>query len=483
DHQDNGGFTALMNGSQNGHLDVVRELLAAGAAKEIKLGEGATALNLAFQHGHVELANELLATSSTKDCSGDDGPTSAKTGWTAVMTAARDGQREALHQLLAAGADKDGQTDEGWTAFMIAALNGKLDIIRELLAADASKESQSDTGLTVLMIAAHGGHLEMVHELLAAGASQDCQDNLGVTALIWAALSGQCKVVHALLAAGANKDHQQKSGNTALIWAASNGHVEVVRELLSAGASKDLKTNDGQTALQHAQGRGHHEVIKILEAPPEEEHEDDTGLEMARLEPQEGAEQGTFSALQVEVQLPHWLTSDAFCQAPQPASSGLDNGSSIIEDHGDDDIVPSPPGAEQGALSALQVEEGNGTAPRGSGAQGSAWSNLPLEGRHHCLTQPQTADDQDHQDDGAAPRPRRRSAGAEGASSHLQPVEALESAPPLESMAGMIPKENLDEDGRQGSPRGLQIAAAYGQERQTWRNGFLCCPCARLDTK
>jgi uncharacterized protein len=57
---DNGG-TALIQASQNGHLEVVRALLAANADVNAKLADGFTALMIASEKGHLDVVRALLA--------------------------------------------------------------------------------------------------------------------------------------------------------------------------------------------------------------------------------------------------------------------------------------------------------------------------------------------------------------------------------------------------------------------------------------
>ncbi len=57
--QDWSGFTALMSAARNGHTEVVKLLLAAGANVSAKNNKGETALSTARMRGHEEI-QELL---------------------------------------------------------------------------------------------------------------------------------------------------------------------------------------------------------------------------------------------------------------------------------------------------------------------------------------------------------------------------------------------------------------------------------------
>ena len=59
--QENTGASALYIASLNGHIEVVRELIAKGAQIDMQHNSGASALSLASQNGHIEVVRELIA--------------------------------------------------------------------------------------------------------------------------------------------------------------------------------------------------------------------------------------------------------------------------------------------------------------------------------------------------------------------------------------------------------------------------------------
>jgi ankyrin repeat protein len=56
-----GDWTPLMIASRNGHLEVVKLLVKAGASVRVKLSDGRTALSLAAGKGHADIAALLAA--------------------------------------------------------------------------------------------------------------------------------------------------------------------------------------------------------------------------------------------------------------------------------------------------------------------------------------------------------------------------------------------------------------------------------------
>ena len=59
--QENTGASALYIASQNGHIEVVRELIAKGAHIDMQENTGESALYIASQNGHIEVVRELIA--------------------------------------------------------------------------------------------------------------------------------------------------------------------------------------------------------------------------------------------------------------------------------------------------------------------------------------------------------------------------------------------------------------------------------------
>ena len=68
DSATNRGATPLFIASQNGHLEVVRELLARGAAPGMMAANGATVLSRAAAKGHGDVALLLRAACERGAC-------------------------------------------------------------------------------------------------------------------------------------------------------------------------------------------------------------------------------------------------------------------------------------------------------------------------------------------------------------------------------------------------------------------------------
>ncbi|MCP4656975.1 MAG: hypothetical protein GY856_16310 [bacterium] len=295
--------TALMFAAENGHLETVEALLAAGADPNIEdRGEGTAllgaalaghvavvarlldaggqawgeALNAAVSQGHGEVARLLIDAGADV---GDD----ASTGSSAPLaTAARVGRADMVRLLFDAGASCARMSLEN--PFTNAVLGGNEELVALLL------ERLEETG-DALHIAIRKGHVGIARLLIAAGADLAHQDLYNRDPLLCAVGESQPEIARQLIAAGADVNLRPLSGlrslrfvgRTPLMVAASLGQAETVRELLAAGAEIDVRIDtaeifpdpdtrpldfelpdEGSNAMMLAAKNGHPEVVRQL---------------------------------------------------------------------------------------------------------------------------------------------------------------------------------------------------------------------------
>jgi len=131
------GNTALILASQNGHIEIVKSLLAKGANINEKNLYGITALIWAISEGHIEVVKSLLAN----------------------------------------GANVNEKDKYGTTALIEASSNGHIEIVKSLLANGANVNEKDKYGNTALIGASSFGHIEIVKSLLANGANPTISTN------------------------------------------------------------------------------------------------------------------------------------------------------------------------------------------------------------------------------------------------------------------------------------------------------------------
>lgn len=156
-----------------------------------------------------------------------------------------------------------------------AALNGNVEAVQSAIVAGASLEASDSRGATALVIAAKRKHDDMLTTLLEMGFDVHRGDDIGKTALMWAAHMKNVPMINALMEAGADVQQRDVIGMTALCYAAAFGDEHTIGRLIELGANVNSVNNVGQTPLHWAAGIGTPErVAALLEADPELEIQD-----------------------------------------------------------------------------------------------------------------------------------------------------------------------------------------------------------------
>jgi uncharacterized protein len=189
----------------------------------------------------------------------------------AFLAAARDNDKAALTQLLAAGQAVDVRDSGGRTALLLATHANALEAARVLIEAGADVNAKDGIQDTPYLYAGAEGRTDILKLLLAAGANLGDTNRFGGTALIPAAEKGHPENVRLLLAAGVDPNHVNGLGWTALLEAVilTDGgptYQEIVADLIKGGADVNLADADGVTPLAHARARGYAEIARLLEA-------------------------------------------------------------------------------------------------------------------------------------------------------------------------------------------------------------------------
>ncbi len=189
-----------------------------------------------------------------------------------LLEAVRAGDRDALAQALAEGADPDARDAGGTPAVMVAAIARRPDLLRALLEAGADVDAQDATLDNPFLYAGREGLLDILRLANEAEADPTITNRYGGVALIPASERGHVEVVRYLLdETDIDVDHVNKLGWTALLEAIllSDGgppHQEIVALLIDAGADVDLADGDGVRPLAHARARGQAAIVRLLEA-------------------------------------------------------------------------------------------------------------------------------------------------------------------------------------------------------------------------
>ena len=256
------GFTPILCAAQQGDLDSVQTLFAAGMDVNETSPRWGNALVAAASHGHEELPLFLLAEGANPNAADGNGITAlhysflkglASIGSAAEHLAAnahlyRSNMRELVKALLSRGADPNAQlwatriqggggarvSMAGATPLLLASTAADVPLVRLLLDNGADPQLGSEKGMTPLMGAAGLAHkMDRVSQ-------KEYDDALVVAKL--------------LVEEGADVNTVGENGWTALHGAAYVGAVDILQFLVDSGATLDLIDVFLQTPWSIAEG-------------------------------------------------------------------------------------------------------------------------------------------------------------------------------------------------------------------------------------
>jgi len=150
---------ALMQFSYSGNLAEVQRLVSAGTAVDVTDAEKRTPVMWAAFNGHTSVVRYLLENGAKLDARDTNGRT-------ALMYASSGPYAQTVELLLEKGAEVNVQGRlEGFSALMTAAAEGQLEVVRLLLAYGADPDLEDADGDTAASFARQNGHSAVV-ELL-----------------------------------------------------------------------------------------------------------------------------------------------------------------------------------------------------------------------------------------------------------------------------------------------------------------------------
>lgn len=264
DHVNRLGWTAMLeaivlgNGSAD-HVDVVRQLIGAGADTAIRDGDGRTPRALATARGFSEIV-ELI----------DDRDEIRERGQQ-LIAAARAGDTQRVERLLDRHASIAARDRSDATALVAAAYGNHLEVAERLVKAGADPNAKDRTVQSAYLIATSeiGDDPRLLRLMLTHGADVRSLDSWKGTGLIRAADRGFDSIVEVLLTTDVDIDHVNRIGYTALHEAVILGdggpaHQRTVAALVKAGVDRSVRDPNGDTALDVARARGYSAIVELL---------------------------------------------------------------------------------------------------------------------------------------------------------------------------------------------------------------------------
>ena len=138
-------------------------------------------------------------------------PPTAKAPDISIHDAIENGNIEAVKQHLAAGTDVEVKDGEGWTPLIWASGEPQKEIAELLIAKGADVNAMTADGLTALFAAILGPHKEMAELLIAKGADVNVRGFLGMTPLNMADDEGEKEIADLLRKHGAKTGEELKA--------------------------------------------------------------------------------------------------------------------------------------------------------------------------------------------------------------------------------------------------------------------------------
>jgi len=287
------GYTALHHAAAGDHREVAELLLAKGADVNTEPGKQ-TPLHWAIGQQHKEMIEWLLARGANPNADGGDywgTPLHWAVWWwdvdAALLLVSHGGDIHLRTQkypytplfdtvvhgnpaMAEALVTKAGDTKAAkWAPLHAAAASGDRQAVEDLLAKGADVNAKSELGASALHTAAVYGHKQIAELLIEKGvdvnatAERSLWDE-GMTALHGSCLKGQKGVAELLIARGADVNAKTKNGYTPLHIAATHGHKDVAEVLIAKGADVNAKDNYGRPPLSLAKNRSRTEIIELL---------------------------------------------------------------------------------------------------------------------------------------------------------------------------------------------------------------------------
>lgn len=254
----NASLKTLYGAALHGRLDVVQQLLETRGKVdlEITFRDGTTPLFAAANQGHVEIVKVLVEAGANVNAR-------SLNNATPICFAAAKGFTEIVQILAKAGAIVD-TTVSGWTPLHFAVSKGHIETVEALLKASASVSLPASNGHTPVAIAIQARNPKMLDCLLAVGHADPNGECKGWLPIHIATLAGTEECVKVLLHHGANINGQKADGVCALMIAAEKDMPSMIDLLLDADADMELVARNSATPLWMAMRKGNMDAVKAL---------------------------------------------------------------------------------------------------------------------------------------------------------------------------------------------------------------------------
>jgi len=260
------GHTPLMYACESGDIEVVKFLLSHGAHINDKNNKGDTSVLLACRTSHLKVM-EFLILNGANILEID------QEGKSLIMYASMKNDIRYLQIIFEADmyqnqkelkeceqANKPyiikniNHTDKfGFTALMHAVINGNKDVVKYLLDHGANISIKNNRGQTAAFFAINSSNKDIIKLLIRRDPDLiNNKNELGAQLLLFGVKKGNQDIVELLLELGANVNHTNSKGETALFHSIKICDDEIAIQLMSKGANVNIQDINGDTPVMMA---------------------------------------------------------------------------------------------------------------------------------------------------------------------------------------------------------------------------------------
>ncbi len=276
------GETLLHRAALLGQCEVSKALLDRGFDVNSLRGYGWIPLHravrgYALRDSHVDMVKLLVARGAAIDTKDVNGSTPLNIATETIMMTSSQGEPplyRIVRFLISEGADINSKSKYGWPALHWAVSTAQKDLVELLIAKGAGIDSTDWGGSTPLHWAVHNNReykqrlIDLTAEIKATttgvnAASTESPKQIGIMQSSKVAEISK-DLVRLLIAKGANVNAKNKDGDTPLIEAAKGAELEVVKLLVASGASINVKNKHDITPLENAARNGRADILELL---------------------------------------------------------------------------------------------------------------------------------------------------------------------------------------------------------------------------
>jgi ankyrin repeat protein len=267
------GYSFLKTAIDHQNLEMMTDLLKAGADPDKRIYRPESPLMIAALRGYTPILEALLK-------AGADPDFQLPNGQTALVMAVKERNSECVNALLNAGAKLIGNDFRNTGLLALAAISGNPEVTTRIEKEVKSRSHSDNNGDSLyrdryrdLFNALNDNRLDDFKKMLRIGISPDSTNDHGnslLQAFCQGSLRRYYKHLNTLDAAkilienSADINRSSKDGTTPLMNAARTGQMDMVKLLIDHGAQINAKNKSGHNALYYAMAEKQEAIAKVL---------------------------------------------------------------------------------------------------------------------------------------------------------------------------------------------------------------------------